>query len=340
MRTAVFITSGIGNSIFLLPLIKAVAGETKPILLARSPFKSERVFDGYEEELFSEKVNLFSIADSLKLIKYVFRPLDAVYVDFFSANRSNLFVAYLISKSIVINRVPKNLPSFIKSKIRFVYPIVGLHEAQQYVRFHDSKIQLSESMLRLTPKKNHVKIKKPYATLQIGAGNNLTPWKIWPVEFWQQTIQKWTEIYPSLTLVLLGDEHDKLLGDRMMRLSSNVLNLIDKTKMVDLPGLLSDAEFHVGGDSGLLQIAGTVGTKSVAIIGGSDPEIFGWHKINSEKHKIVQHKLYCHPCYRWILPNKSRVNNAKDCPDFKCIRSIEPSEVMAAIAQIYSPQNG
>jgi ADP-heptose:LPS heptosyltransferase len=295
LKSAVFITSGIGNSIFLVPLIRAISEEQKPILLAKSPFHSERIFAGYQDSIFSESINLYSIPGYLKLIKFIFKPLDTIYLDFFSASRMNLIIAHLISKEIVSNKTPDSLPNFIKAKIRLVFPKVGLHEAEQYLRFQSKNIRLSESMLRLEPKKVKPNIPKPYATIQIGAGNNLTPWKIWPIEQWQASIQKLLETYPNLQLVLLGDEHDYQLGERMTQISPRLVNLIDKTRLEDLPGLIAAAEFHVGGDSGLLQIAGTVGTNSVTIIGGSDPEIFGWHKINPAKHKIIQHKLGCHP---------------------------------------------
>jgi ADP-heptose:LPS heptosyltransferase len=80
-----------------------------------------------------------------------------------------------------------------------------------------------------------------------------------------------------------------------------------------------------------MHIAGCVGTPTITVWGGSDPELFGWQKIDRSKHRVLQKKLSCHPCNRWISPNTSKVELPSMCPDFECLQQISARMLLDVI---------
>ena len=330
MKFAVFITSGIGNAIFLIPLIKVLKGKGKVYAIATSTFHAERLFDGYCEQLFEKVIVLDRSINLWRIIPSIFLQFDTAYVDYFGANRRNLWIAHIIARETITNRIPRSLPAWVRNRIKLIPPIKNRHESTQYLRFTDTSItkdELSQEMFFLTAKKTELPLPERYITVQPGAGNNLTPWKLWPLDRWTTLIETILEHNSDLSVIVLGDRHDRSMGTAMEALHPSIITLVDKTPLHLLPGIVTKSVLHIGGDSGILHVAGTVGTPTITIVGGSDPALFGWHRVDDKKHLIVQHLLACHPCYRWYLPNRTRVKEAIQCPDFACIRSIDPTEV-------------
>lgn len=302
--------------------------------IATSPFHSERVFDGFEDELFEQTMVVRNAISMVKLLPSMLSRYDAVYLDHFAATRKHLVMAHFIGKAVHTNHTPSTLSSRFKKRLQLTIPRVGIHEGAQYLRYaipDATDKDLREEQFTLKPKPIRQLGTADYITLQPGAGNSKTPWKTWPDRSWMALIRLLAQAYPKTQLLVLGDETEQHMNRVFGDISPNVQALAGQTTLEELPGLIAGAQLHIGGDSAMLHVAGCVGTKTVTICGGSDPEIFGWHKINDVKHLLVKHTISCHPCYRWILPNRSRVEDASKCPDFKCIRSIEPAEVMTAI---------
>ncbi|MEZ4720707.1 MAG: glycosyltransferase family 9 protein [Flavobacteriales bacterium] len=336
-RSAIFLGAGIGNTLFLIPLAKEILKQGSLYGIATSSFDSEAVLEGFNERLFSRVIKSRSkLQLILKMLPFVLKQLDVVYLDYFSATRFNLVVSSMISRKIITNHIPENLPNRFKRKIEFVHPIPGLHEGAQYLRFIDRGVNdssLSEANFKLTANSIRSMEGKPYITIQPGAGNNLTPWKIWPLRFWAQLIQLIQLEQPALRILILGDSTEYEICRHLAAASENVDNRCGLTTISDLPVVIGQSRLHIGGDSGLLHVAGVLGIPSICIAGGSDPEIYGWHKINAQKHAVIRNKLDCHPCYRWYLPNKTRVTNPQKCPDYKCIQSISPETVFECFKQ-------
>lgn len=303
-------------------------------LICTSPFYAEKLFDGFEDLPVRSVIPFRNFLDLIRFIPRFINHYDAVYIDYFGNGRKHFWLAHGVADLVVCNQSPKELPEKFKSKHRFVAPKRNLHEASQYMRFIDAEFsddQLREDQFSLLPITIDRRIEGPYITLQPGAGNNQTPWKTWPTGNWLELIEQLIQQHPNHTLVVLGDQYDEHLSGYLERWKGQIVNLINRTELKELPSILQGASLHIGSDSGLLHIAGVVGTPTVCIVGGSDPSLFGWHKVHS-KHRIVQHELACHPCYRWYLPNRNRVEHASECPDFKCITSISTNEVFNSIS--------
>ena len=271
-----------------------------------------------------------SPSDYTKLIPIYFKKFDVVYLDYFSATRKRIILSHFIGRSIVTSRIPPSLSERFKQKIAFVVPKPGYHEGAQYVRFFDRKFEgtLNESDFSLFEIEAS---RKKLVTIQPGAGNGKTPWKIWPLDKWLSLLEQIGHHFPEYELMILGDSTESHLSSYFKQLGPKVTIIIGQTEVKELPNLIKQSRLHIGGDSGITHLAGAVKTPTITIAGGTDPSLFGWHKVNSNKHIVIQHELKCHPCYRWYLPNKSRVEHASQCSDFKCIREIQVDEVFSAV---------
>lgn len=317
----------------LVPLIKHLKSQGKVTLIGTSSFGAQQVFDGFDDQLFDQKVVLDSTLDWVKHSASFRKTFDVVYLDYFAATRKNLMLAHVIAKSIITNHIPRKLPLIFHKKIKRVKPVVGIHEGAQYMRYIDEtfkETQLKELDFQLTakPHNSFQNLKNGYITIQPGSGNNAAPWKTWPLEKWQSVINE-LSVKTSHSLVILGDESELSFIESLPQ-NGNVVNLIGNTHLEDLPGILSNAVLHIGHDSGLMHIAGCLGTPTITVWGGSDPALFGWQKLNPEKHIVIQHKLSCHPCNRWLSPNTSKVDIPSICPDFACLEKVNPKQLIEA----------
>lgn len=331
MRFAVFISSGIGNALLLVPLIKELNKKGNVTAISTSPFGASEIFDGFETSLFKDIIILDSSIEWIRHAQLFRKKFDAIFLDYFAATRANIVLSHLISKRIVTNQVPRKLPKTFASKIDFKPPLKDIHEAVQYLRFEVPNFpedQLSEEHFSVTAA--NPSSKANYITLQLGSGNNIAPWKTLPLPIWLEVMEKILATYPDVQIKLIGDESEQEISDQINS-NERIENLIGKTQLAELPGIVSGAKAHIGNDSMMLHLAGCLGIPTLTIWGGSDPVHYGWQEINTRKHFIIHHKLDCHPCSRWIAPNISKTETPSMCADFKCLNLITASEIMKAV---------
>lgn len=335
MRFAIIITSGIGNALLLIPLIKELQKRGSVTCISASPFHAEKVFDGFSTKLFESLIDISSNAKAAAVALKRRGYFDEVYLDFFAGGRKNLLLASAIGKKVITNRPSTDLPEALTSSIQFIAPKARIHESQQYLRLFNPQFENNtpceeQFLVNAIPPVRALPDK--YLTIQPGSGNNLTPWKTWPVDRWIETMHWLLDEYPTLQLVVLGDDSEDWMHRQMDQLGPRVLSLIGQTKLEELPAIIAGATLHLGGDSGLLHIAGCLGISTATIWGGSDPAHFGWNVINPEKHLEIRiEELSCHPCNRWIEPNTSKATTPNECPDFACIRGINAAQVQEGI---------
>ena len=319
-----------------MPLIKALKELGKVDAISTSSFKSHEIFEGYEDDLFD---NILDMEGGVSWLKYSARfkkTYDVVYLDYFASTRKNLTLARMLGKLVRTNHIPEGYPSLLKRRVVQSAPIENVHEVIQYLSLLDpenSKTNLTPMLLELQAKKGERIFEGDYITVQPGSGNNIAPWKCWPFENWKQ-IMKWISLeYPSLRMVVLGDESEKeMISD--LESIENVEILIGETSIQELPAIIAGARLHLGQDSSMLHIAGTTNTKTVTVWGGSDPDLYGWSAIDPNNHVTIHHKLDCHPCSRWLNPNVSKVEFPGMCPDFKCLQLIKVKDVKQAIMDL------
>ncbi len=320
----------------MVPLIKALKERGKVDAISTSSFKSHEIFEGYEDSLFD---NILDMEGGVSWLKYSARfkkTYDVVYLDYFAATRKNLTLARMLGKQVRTNHIPDGYPNLLKRRVIHSPPIEDVHEGIQYLSLLDekpTKLKLTSEHFALKPILSTRSFEGDYITIQPGGGNNIAPWKCWPFENWQKIIEWISLEYPSLHMVVLGDGSETEMVSAIEHIE-NVEILIGQTEIQELPGIISGAKLHIGQDSSMLHIAGTTSTRSVTIWGGSDPDFYGWTKIDPKNHFTIQQKLDCHPCSRWLNPNTSKVDFPGMCPDFMCLHEIKVSDVQQAIMEV------
>jgi ADP-heptose:LPS heptosyltransferase len=107
-------------------------------------------------------------------------------------------------------------------------------------------------------------------------------------------------------VVLLGDHS---VSDNALTLSekissSELINLVGKTSLLELVAVLKRAAVAVGPDSGAGHLAAAVGTPYVSLFGPTSPRRTAPY---GSEHLVVQSKASCAPCYKKKCPGLDRL---------------------------------
>ena len=109
---------------------------------------------------------------------------------------------------------------------------------------------------------------------------------------------------------------ESALGD-----STIVLNLIGKTDVPTLAGVLAAARMLVANDSGAMHLGAAVGTPVTAMFGPTDERVTGPRSAHASRSAVVvlTHPVWCRPC------------GLRECPlDHACMRGIGVEAVVDA----------
>lgn len=123
------------------------------------------------------------------------------------------------------------------------------------------------------------------------------------------------------TCVLVGAAGDRDAGreiESALPVSTGVVNLIGRTDLRLLTGVLQQCQAFVSNDSGAMHLAAAVGVPVTAIFGPTD------ERVTSPigKHDILVHQVFCRPCM------------LRDCPiDHRCMKRITVDTVFDAVVK-------
>jgi lipopolysaccharide heptosyltransferase II len=151
-------------------------------------------------------------------------------------------------------------------------------------------------------------------------------WKQWPVERWRSVLDRLVAEAPDARIVLFGSNSEAPMIEKMAEgLGPRVLLAAGKTSIKQAASLIEACDVLVCNDSGLMHVAGAVGTPVVAIYGPTD---FSRTAPLGAGNSIIRHELPCSPCF--TMEGEERV---RACPHHDCLMTISPNEVLVAIKQ-------
>jgi ADP-heptose:LPS heptosyltransferase len=327
-RAALFVSAGMGDALLLIPLVKRLKEEgytVSGIFTSKVPnetiFQSSTIFD--EVIVAKGKASLALLA----LKKYKLFQLSIL--NYFAANKTNLFVAQKIANMVHANRIPENAGKKMAGNLVYFKPQEHMHDAEQNMLLLGKGFTpLSETLMQIDPPAPSLDLPEHYVALQISAGNNMATYKNWSVKHWICFLKQCTLAFPKLRFVMIGDEGEKILADAILEAqTANVISLVGKTSLLQVVEVISRASCFLGLDGGPMHASVALGKPGMSLWGPSSPELYGYGKLNPDKFKVVSLSLSCSPCSAWIGANASRVNDAARCPDHKCMQELSPEQV-------------
>lgn len=332
---AVFISSGIGNAILLVPALKLLSKNSnyKVVIILTSPFVSP-------EFLFSNSFPSDEIIDLRNKNFILFglqnrKRFEKAYLDYSSSSVKNILFATLISKEVFAYRKNK----IFSNRIKYFPLIKNMHAAVLHARMINPDMEtidfsLDLMKLDIVEKSNRIieDIKntgQKIVSVQVSSGNNKTPYKNWPIEHWIAFLKKLIIFYPEFTIVLLGDENEVESGKKIKSEIQNnkLLNLIGKTGLVDASIILNNSDLYIGLDSAFMHLAVAYGIPTFTILGASSEKFIGYDQFDKLKHCVVYKNLSCRPCHAWPYVNTTKTKNPLNCPDFECLKELKPEFV-------------
>ncbi|MFQ5714375.1 MAG: glycosyltransferase family 9 protein [Candidatus Scalinduaceae bacterium] len=126
------------------------------------------------------------------------------------------------------------------------------------------------------------------------------------------------ETYEAKMIFTWGPNELDIVNEIVMNMKQKAL-VACETTIKQLIELIRRADLYIGGDTGPLHIASTLGISTVAIFGPQDPVIYGPYNV---KAVIVSKELSCSPCRN------------RRCSDPKCITTILPEDVFHAVNKL------
>ncbi len=159
----------------------------------------------------------------------------------------------------------------------------------------------------------------PYANAIVFCpGSKYGPAKRWP------RFGELADHFSHDTIVLLGDRDEAEAGRVIeARGPKRIVNLIGKTSLPEAVSIIAGSRLVVSNDSGLMHLAGFLGTPVVAIFGSTSP---AWTRPVGNKVGIATTECECSPCF------------SRTCKfsHYDCLKKISPSCVVTLADQLLS----
>jgi heptosyltransferase I len=160
--------------------------------------------------------------------------------------------------------------------------------------------------------------RRPLAVLHPGAR-----WasKLWPGASWAG-LADWLSREQGFQVAVTGSPADRALADQIfLRLREPAINLVGRTSLADLAGVLQAARLAVTTDTGAMHLAAALDVPLAALFGPTAPWRTGPFGTG---HQIVRLGLDCSPCFK------------RHCPAPRCLTDLPVAQVMAACEKILS----
>ena len=126
----------------------------------------------------------------------------------------------------------------------------------------------------------------------------------------------------KLQVVLVGDESQKGPAKRLRKQFDDgvLIDLVGRTSLRELLGVMQAASAAVGPDSGPGHLAAAVGTPHVTLFGPTSPQRTA---PCGNEHLVIQADVACSPCYK------------RRCPEFdrRCMREIRVNTVKERLSE-------
>ena len=195
-------------------------------------------------------------------------------------------------KNIVSNEVlNKSFPKLVGTDINIV----------------EEKYNLPKKYIIISPSNSHQK-------------RNILNYRAWENNSWKELIEQLNE---NIQVVLVGNKDEDEFFNKLKPYPKDVIDLVGKTSLVNLIGIINGAVGLVSTDTGTAHIASAVNTEVFTLIGPTPAEETGPYQTPYNKVHIISANLECSPCYKTEVMRK--------CIDNVCMKQISVKKVYSTI---------
>jgi len=299
--------SSLGDVVILTSVVELLSKEGHRVFIVTQEKYSEIFRDDKRvEQTFelSGKKGLFTLIRNLRKEKFDFAfDLHCKPTSFFILILSGARNKRFLKKRIFSRR----LAVLFKKRIHEV-PVKEIYA---------SPIKISLGIRRETPHPrlcfHKMERTSKWGSYIVFAPGGKHPSKVWPhyIELAKKIIEE-----TNFNIVLVGDKNDKnyfsFSGEE------RIINMIGKTTLRQLIGIIAESLLTISNDSGPAHIAGALSVPVFVFFGPTVPE-FGF-RPEGKMVKVFERRLSCRPC---------SLHGEKKCRrgDLECLRSISPDEV-------------
>ncbi|MFA5146542.1 MAG: lipopolysaccharide heptosyltransferase II [Candidatus Omnitrophota bacterium] len=165
-------------------------------------------------------------------------------------------------------------------------------------------------------KKNNIGVND--IVIGLAPGAIYGPAKRWPGERYADLASALIKEYEAKVVIFAGPGEEDICQKIRERASSTSLFFCIDRPLPEAAALIKRCAVLITNDSGLMHIAGAVGTKIIAIFGSTSPR---WTGPLGEGDTVIRDPVPCSPCFR------------RTCRfgTYRCLRSINVEEVMEAV---------
>ena len=280
----IFNSHGIGDVIMTIPLITRVLRENpkKISLTLKSEIEKNKIDIFFPNQnikffFFKNKKNIsfknFSFIRSLRKEK-----IDLIiFTEGIDTKRSLLLSLLLnVRKSIptklnLISKILKNdIDSSIHKAIKNYKLITNNFEKDDFDLSSKCYFNAEDLLIiEKTLKDKNIKIKENFIVIAPGSGE-LESYKRWPVDRYKKLILKITNLFPDLTIFILGNDLEEKIGKELSQINRNVRNLCGELSIKESMYLLSLCKISITNCNGISHMAGAVGSLVIGIYGPTD----------------------------------------------------------------------
>lgn len=183
--------------------------------------------------------------------------------------------------------------------------IVGTTKEEIKKKYH-----LGGDYLIISPSNSHQK-------------RSILNYRAWENSYWIELIEL---LSCKKQVVIVGNKGEDEFFDKLKPYPKGVIDLVGKTSLVDLIGVIDGARALVSTDTGTAHMASALETEVFALIGPTPHDETGPYKSPTNKVHIISEFKDCSPCY------KTKV--MRECKDNICMKDISVQIVYDNIMQM------
>ncbi len=344
---------GIGDVLFTTPLIKAIKDNFPDSSIGY--WCNERVKDLFKGEPNIDKVFALSRGDLkrysnsskflalrkiIKLLSDIKKEKYEVAFDFSLDHRYG-FLSKILGIKKRIGYDYKNRGRFLTDKIVLegyksrhiveyyleLLKFIGIIAKTNYLNLSisgDGKLQAKELLIEAGVRENELLVGiAPGAGASWGKEAYL---KHWLAKNFSQLADKIISEF-NAKIVILGDSNERQIIQKIIySMRYNAIDLVGRTNLQQLLGVISSLRLLVTNDGGPLHMAVACGVNTVSMFGPVDELVYGPYPAGPN-HIVIKKDLSCRPCYNNFRFSGCEYNR-------RCIEDITVDDVFLAVRKL------